>query len=112
MKLPKISERPFLFAYWGTDKRNDQNGVDSGDERHLILKELQNGMGRYHTRFIGRFSTVKRDMKPDRYEKYITNIKSITDIHYVLIGKITRQLQVDITRHWQVALYLWFMERL
>ena len=35
-------------------------------------------MGRYHTRFIGRFSTVKRDMKFVRqYEKYITHIKSI-----------------------------------
>ena len=56
--------RPFLFTYWGTDKRNDQNGK-SGDNRHEILKQLQVGMGNYHTRFIGRFSTVKRDMKPD-----------------------------------------------
>ena len=44
----------------------------------------------FYTRFIGRFSTVKRDMKPDSYEKHITYIKSIK-IHYVLIGKITRQ---------------------
>ena len=58
-------KKPYLFAYWGTDKRRDVGGVDSGDERHLILKELQNGMGRYLTRFIGRFSTVKRDMKSD-----------------------------------------------
>ena len=64
-EIPENSERPFLFAYWGTDKRRDVGGVDSGDERHTILKELQNGMGRYHTRFIGRFSTVKRDMKSD-----------------------------------------------
>ena len=58
-------KKPYLFAYWGTDKRRDVGGVDSGDERNTILKELQNGMGRYHTRFIGRFSTVKRDMKSD-----------------------------------------------
>jgi len=58
-------KKPYLFTYWGTDKRRDVGGVDSGDERHLILKELQNGMGRYLTRFIGRFSTVKRDMKSD-----------------------------------------------
>ena len=64
-EIPENSERPFLFSYWGTDKRRDVGGVDSGDERHTILKELQNGMGRYHTRFIGRFSTVKRDMKSD-----------------------------------------------
>ena len=58
-------KKPYLFAYWGTDKRRDVGGVDSGDKRHTILKEIQNGMGRYLTRFIGRFSTVKRDMKPD-----------------------------------------------
>ena len=58
-------KKPYLFTYWGTDKRRDVGGVDSGDERHTILKELQNGMGRYLTRFIGRFSTVKRDMKSD-----------------------------------------------
>ena len=64
-EIPENSERPFLFAYWGTDKRRDVCGVDSGDKRHTILKEIQNGMGRYLTRFIGRFSTVKRDMKSD-----------------------------------------------
>ena len=63
-ELPENNVRPYLFTYWGTDKRNDQNGK-SGDNRHEILKQLQVGMGNYHTRFIGRFSTVKRDMKPD-----------------------------------------------
>ena len=58
-------KKPYLFAYWGTDKRRDVGGVDSGDKRHTILKEIQNGMGRYLTRFKGRFSTVKRDMKSD-----------------------------------------------
>jgi len=62
-RIPVSSERPYQFAYWGTDKRNDQNG-NSGDIRHLILKELQVGMGRLNTRFIGKFSNVKRDMQP------------------------------------------------
>ena len=61
--LPKSTKRPYQFAYWGTDKRNDQNG-NSGDIRHLILKELQVGMGRLNTQFIGKFSNVKRDMQP------------------------------------------------
>jgi len=61
----KNKKRPYLFTYWGTEKRRDVGGIDSGDQRHSILKQLQEGMGRYHTRFIGRFSTVKRDMKPD-----------------------------------------------
>ena len=59
------TNRPFLFSYWGTEKRRDVGGVVSGDNRHEVLKEIQNGMGRYHTRFIGRYSTVKRDMKSD-----------------------------------------------
>ena len=64
-ELPENKKRPCLFTYWGTEKRRDVGGIDSGDQRHSILKQLQEGMGRYHTRFIGRFSTVKRDMKPD-----------------------------------------------
>ena len=59
------TNRPYLFSYWGTEKRRDVGGITSGDNRHEILKELQVGMGKFNTRFIGRFSTVKRDMKPD-----------------------------------------------
>ena len=64
-EIPENTVRPFLFTYWGTEKRRDVGGVVSGDKRHEILKELQVGMGRYYTRFIGRYSTVKRDMKSD-----------------------------------------------
>ena len=64
-ELPENTVRPFLFTYWGTEKRRDVGGVVSGDNRHTILKQLQEGIGRYHTRFIGRYSTVKRDMKSD-----------------------------------------------
>ena len=59
------TNRPYLFSYWGTEKRRDVGGITSGDNRHEILKELQVGMGKVNTRFIGRFSTVKRDMKSD-----------------------------------------------
>ena len=67
IKDEKLEEglRPYTFSYWGTEKRKDVGGVESGDNRHEILKNLQTGMGRYRTRFIGRFSTVKRDKKPD-----------------------------------------------
>ena len=43
------TNRPYLFSYWGTEKRRDVGGVVSGDKRHEILKELQIGMGRYYT---------------------------------------------------------------
>ena len=65
------TNRPFLFSYWGTEKRRDVGGVVSGDNRHEVLKEIQNGMGRFYTRFIGRFSTVKRDMKSDTMRKIL-----------------------------------------
>ena len=67
IKDEKLEEgrRPHMFAYWGTEKRRDVGGVVSGDNRHEILKRLQVGMGTFRTKFIGRFSTVKRDFKPD-----------------------------------------------
>jgi len=67
IKDEKLEEgrRPHMFAYWGTEKRRDVGGVASGDNRHEILKRLQVGMGTFRTKFIGRFSTVKRDFKPD-----------------------------------------------
>ncbi len=55
-------------------------------------------MGRYHTRFIGRFSTVKRDMKPDSMRN-ILPILNQSQYTLCFNWKITRQLQVDITRH-------------
>ena len=64
-ELPENNKRPYLFTYWGTEKRRDVGGIESGDQRHVFLKQMQEGMGRFLTRFIGRFSTVKRDMKPD-----------------------------------------------
>jgi len=64
-ELPENNKRPYLFTYWGTEKRRDVGGVEGGDQRHVFLKQMQEGMGRFLTRFIGRFSTVKRDMKPD-----------------------------------------------
>jgi len=70
-ELPENTNRPYLFTYWGTEKRRDVGGVDSGDQRHSILKKLQEGIGKYRTRFIGRFSTVKRDMKPNSMKKIL-----------------------------------------
>ena len=58
-------DKPYLFSYWGTEKRKDVDGVESGDKRHEVLRDIQTGMGKFYTRFIGRFSTVKRDMKPN-----------------------------------------------
>ena len=42
---PESTKRPFLFTYWGTEKRRDVGGGVSGDNRHEILKENTNWYG-------------------------------------------------------------------
>ena len=74
--------RNIKFSYWGTEKRRDVGGEKSGDERHTILKEIQDGFGKYNTRFIGRFSTVKRDMKPTKGMRELLPI--LNDTEYTL----------------------------
>lgn len=32
--------RQYDFAYWGSDKRKDMTGQDSGDQRHVMLKQI------------------------------------------------------------------------
>jgi len=63
IKQYQNNNKKYKFSYWGTEKRRDVGGVDSGDERHTILKQIQDGEGRFNTRFYGRFSLVKRDSK-------------------------------------------------
>ena len=65
--------RDIRFTYWGTEKRNDDSGV-SGDQRHVILKEIQDGEGRFNTRFYGRFSRVKRDDKSMTMEELVPTL--------------------------------------
>lgn len=49
------------FAYWGSDKRKNIDGMPSGDVRHIILKEIKQSP--LSTQFIGRFHGFKRDQK-------------------------------------------------
>lgn len=54
------------FAYWGSDKRKNIDGKASGDERHIILREIKNSA--LKTQFIGRFWGFDRD---ERFKKMI-----------------------------------------
>jgi len=56
--------RNFDFIYWGTDKRRNSNNEISGDERHKVLRQIQKD-DKLKSIFIGRYVTVKRDMKID-----------------------------------------------
>ena len=43
---PVSSERPYQFAYWGTDKRRRcQNGVESGDQQTFNTKRIASWYG-------------------------------------------------------------------
>ena len=40
-ELPENNKRPYLFTYWGTEKRRDVGGIESSDQRHIVLKKYK-----------------------------------------------------------------------
>lgn len=60
---PRLSvfgeERDIDFTYWGIEKKRLPGGEISGDERHKILREIYK-LG-FECRWIGKFSSVRRD---------------------------------------------------
>jgi hypothetical protein len=62
------------FCYWGTDKRKMAGGEDSGDPRHLVLKAIDKEKS-ISTKFIGRFSNIKRDLKMSPMSEVVTHIE-------------------------------------
>lgn len=57
-------EKKYDFCYWGSDKRKTIDGKISGDQRHVILKQIRKSNLR--TMMIGRFHGIERDV---RYSK-------------------------------------------
>ena len=58
------SEKQYDFIYWGCDKRKLIDNVDSGDERHLIFKQIKKE-GKLKTYFIGKYNAIVPDKKID-----------------------------------------------
>ena len=58
------SEKQYDFIYWGCDKRKLIDNVDSGDERHLIFKQIKKD-GRLNSYFIGEYNAIVPDKKID-----------------------------------------------
>ena len=58
------SEKQYDFIYWGCDKRKLIDNVDSGDERHLIFKQIKKD-GRLNSYFIGKYNAIVPDKKID-----------------------------------------------
>jgi hypothetical protein len=98
-----------LFSYWGTEKRRDVGGIESGDQRHIVLKKIQEDMGKFFTRFIGRFSTVKRDMKPDS----LRNIMPILNQSKYTLCFNWKDSKATTSRYHEAlgaVLYLWYLK--
>tara|TARA_Y100000310_G_scaffold329658_1_gene399914 strand:+ start:502 stop:1494 length:993 start_codon:yes stop_codon:yes gene_type:complete len=57
-------EKEYDFAYWGCDKKKLIDNTISGDNRHIVLRQIQKDK-KLKSFFIGRYATVKRDMKID-----------------------------------------------
>lgn len=58
------SDREYDFIYWGCDKRKLIDNQDSGDERHLVFKQIKNE-GKLKSYFIGKYNSILPDMKID-----------------------------------------------
>ena len=67
-------DQEYDFLYWGGDKKKTIGGQKSGDERHLILKQIKNEES-IKSFWIGRFSNFKRDEKFMKMSELISYLK-------------------------------------
>jgi hypothetical protein len=58
------SEREYDFIYWGCDKRKLIDNVESGDERHLVFKQIKKE-AKIKAYFIGKYNAIVPDKKID-----------------------------------------------
>lgn len=57
-------EKIYDFIYWGCDKRKLIDNLESGDERHLIFKQIKKE-AKINAYFIGRYNSIVPDKKID-----------------------------------------------
>lgn len=68
------TEKKYDFCYWGSDKRKTIDGHLSGDNRHLILKQIKKS--ELSSFFIGRFYGFDRDMKWGKMKDILPYLRS------------------------------------
>jgi hypothetical protein len=63
---PKLfdEEQKYDFVYWGCDKRKLIDKVESGDERHLVIKKIKKD-AKIKTYFIGKYNSIVPDQPID-----------------------------------------------
>jgi hypothetical protein len=68
------STKKYDLIYWGCDKRKLIDKQDSGDERHLVFKQLKKE-NKISTYFIGRYNSIKPDRKIDTMNNLIPTLE-------------------------------------
>ena len=58
------SERQHEFIYWGCDKRKLIDNIESGDERHIVFKQIKKD-AKLKSFFIGKYNAITPDMRID-----------------------------------------------
>jgi hypothetical protein len=58
------TKKEYDFIYWGCDKKKLIDDIDSGDERHLVFKQIKED-NKIKSYFIGKYNSFKADRKID-----------------------------------------------
>lgn len=67
------SEREYDFIYWGCDKRKLIDNIESGDERHIVFKQIKKD-AKIKSYFIGKYNAITPDKKIDSMYNLLTDL--------------------------------------
>ena len=66
-------ERHHEFIYWGCDKRKLIDNIESGDERHIVFKQIKKN-AKIKSYFIGKYNAITPDKKIDSMYNLLTDL--------------------------------------
>jgi hypothetical protein len=66
-------KKDYDFIYWGCDKKKLIDDIDSGDERHLVFKQIKENI-KIKSYFIGKYNIFKADRKIDTMSNLLSDL--------------------------------------
>jgi len=66
-------KREYDFIYWGCDKRKLIDNIESGDERHLVFKQIKKDV-KLKSYFIGKYNAIVPDKKIDSLYNLLSDL--------------------------------------
>jgi hypothetical protein len=97
---------PSDFVYWGTDKRKLPGGINSNDERHIILKKIKKD-SEISSIFIGRFNNINRDhamMKMYQLHPILSKSRTTLCFNWLSNTAVTSRYHEAMTTNWMIPL--------